>query len=855
MANIVDLLIGLGIDSEEYESGIASADRASSGFIDKISGPLTTAVVGAFATGGAAVAGFAVHAVSQFANFQSSMNEVFTLLPGITDDAMGDMTDRVKQFSKDFGVLPEDVVPALYQSLSAGVPADNVFAFLEDANKAATAGVTDLEVAVNGISSVVNAYGSDVISSAKASDLLFTTVKLGKTNFEELSAAIFNVTPSAAAAGVKFETVTAALAAMTLQGVPTSVATTKLRATLDELSKAGTKTDTIFREIAGKSFKEFIAGGGDLQGALQLLEQHAASTNVGINDLFGSAEAGSTALLLTGKGTDAFTNALKGMDESAGATDLAFATMNSGITDAIDDLRASFAVFTLDIGEALAPAVQFLADQAGIYLPMALEWATTAVNNIIAAVTGLVAVFTSSGGSVMALFTTFEDGTSTFSAFLIQLGLGETTAAKVNGVISTLISTLAPLAPMVEYVGNIIANNLQPILLAIGTVIAVVVVGAIYSFIAGIVAVAAPIIAVIAVIALLYAAFENNFLGIRDIVTSVMDAVWNVVSVVIDQVAAFWATNGTDIVNTVTTNFELIRSTIANVLSIINIVVTTIFNAIAGFIKTNGATIQTYLSNTWIIIKNVIGAAVTLISGIIKAFLQILQGDWSGAWLTIKTTAATFLTQIWTAIKTAFDNVLILTKFVWDLIYKAIKSALDATVGWLAQTFIAILNNIRGLGDKAISAAASVGEGIASGVVNGIKNGASAIINAAKDAAMAALNAAKSALGIGSPSKLAAAQVGKPFAQGIVIGVNRMLGSVANAGAMAGAALLNGSTATAPAFSASATGSPAIGAASGGAGGITQEFNIEAHYAKYEDERTLRDTVRMESLLNAPATA
>jgi hypothetical protein len=131
----------------------------------------------------AAAAGFAAGAaligkgVLDFGGFEKGMNEVFTLLPGISGSAMDAMSDDVKSFATEFKVLPTDVVPALYQSLSAGVPSDNVFAFIETAQKLAKGGVTDLTTSVDGLSSVVNAYGSDVLSAEDASDKMFTTVK------------------------------------------------------------------------------------------------------------------------------------------------------------------------------------------------------------------------------------------------------------------------------------------------------------------------------------------------------------------------------------------------------------------------------------------------------------------------------------------------------------------------------------------------------------------------------------------------------------------------------------------------------------------------------------------------------
>ena len=323
----------------------------------------------AFAAVGASAVTFGTLAVNEFRNFEKGMNEVFTLLPGISQESMGQMREDVKKFSKDFGALPEEVVPALYQSLSAGVPKNNVFEFLEVAQKAAEGGVTQLSTAVDGISSVVNAYGADILSATKASDLMFTAVKMGKTDFTQLSQSLYNVIPTASALGVQFGDVTAAMASMTAQGTPTSVATTQMRQLLIELSKAGGKPAAMFQKLSGKTFKDFIASGGNVQQALQLMEKQAGKMGIGINDLFGSVEAGNAALSLTGKGTEMFSNNLKEMTNATGATDKAYQQMQNGIDDALGDLQASFKVTLLDIGEKIAPFVSGLANGISDNMP------------------------------------------------------------------------------------------------------------------------------------------------------------------------------------------------------------------------------------------------------------------------------------------------------------------------------------------------------------------------------------------------------------------------------------------------------------------------------------------------------
>lgn len=325
-------------------------------------GKIAKVAAGAFSV--AKIAQFGKESIDTFTTFENGMNEVFTLLPDMSGDAMGQMTQQVKDFAKEQGVLTTEAVPALYQALSAGVPKDTVFDFMKSANKAAIGGVTTLETAVDGLSSVVNSYGSDVISVDKASDLMFTTVRLGKTTFEELSDSLFNVNPTAAAAGVSFDQVSAALAAMTAQGVPTSVATTQLRQAFVELSKSGTTTDKTFRQIAGKGFKDFLAEGNNVQDAFKLLEDYANKTGVGVNDLFGSVEAGNAVLALTGTNSDRFASALDEMAKAAGATDKAYETMEQGFKRKLDKMKANIEVLKIDVGDKLVGAFNAVWDVA-----------------------------------------------------------------------------------------------------------------------------------------------------------------------------------------------------------------------------------------------------------------------------------------------------------------------------------------------------------------------------------------------------------------------------------------------------------------------------------------------------------
>jgi TP901 family phage tail tape measure protein len=366
---------GKGIDKAKQEF------KQLEGVGPKAAFALKKAFIPALAVVGGGVK-IAQDSVKAFTDYETKLNEVFTLMPGLSAQAEKEISADVKKFSKEFGVLPNDAIPSLYQAISAGVPRKNVFTFLEVAQKAAKGGVTELSTAVDGISSVVNAYGAEVLSASKASDLMFTAVKLGKTDFTQLSKSMFQVAPIGSALGVGFDEITAALAALTAKGTPTAVAATQMKSAMSELGKEGTKADKAFRKLAGKGFQDFLKGGGSVEKAFKLMADGADKSGLSVLDMFGSIEAGQAVLSLTAGGGEAFSAALKEMDNSAGATTTAFEKMQTGVQPSIDKLKANFEVLKLGIGEQfagpLAKLLTFISENISVLSALAFVFGAIA---------------------------------------------------------------------------------------------------------------------------------------------------------------------------------------------------------------------------------------------------------------------------------------------------------------------------------------------------------------------------------------------------------------------------------------------------------------------------------------------
>lgn len=316
--------------------------------------------LGQLARTAAAGFGFAV-AIRNARDFSTQIAEVATLVDtAVTPQEQ--LASSVRNLSDEFGRPTEEVSRGLYQAISSGaVTAAESNEFLNTALRLATAGVTDTETAVNGLTTILNAFNIPAEEAGRVSDVLFATVRAGKTDVEELSSFIFQAAPLASALGVGFEEVNAALVGLTAQGTPTRVAFTQVRAALQGVIRPTEELEEIFQRAGFASGEAAVASEG-LQGTLQILQEATGGSASQLQALLGSVEAVQGVLGLTGQNAERFADALDAVTNSAGATDEAFEkvdeTLGTTFNKTIEQLNNALA----DIGRAFEPVIRaFLA--------------------------------------------------------------------------------------------------------------------------------------------------------------------------------------------------------------------------------------------------------------------------------------------------------------------------------------------------------------------------------------------------------------------------------------------------------------------------------------------------------------
>ena len=340
-----------GVDKANKEM---TALGASTGLATKAMRAFVPLVAAAFSA--RALSGLA----SQANEFSAAMAEVNTLLSGNTE--MPRLTQEAKNLAAQFGGSPTQQAQAFYQAISAGAGnAEQATALLTAANKLAIGGVTDVTTAVDGLTSVTNAYGINTAEASRVSDAFFVAMRAGKTTVGELSGSIGKVAATAATAGLSFEETLGSISALTTQGIATTEAVTGLKATLSNILKPSKAASDAAKEL-GVDFSLAGLQSKGLAGFLDELVTATGGSEEKLLDLFGSTEALNTVFALTGGAAETFGNIMVDMANSAGQTDTAFAKVSDTMSQKLDVLQGKFAVTAVELGNFVVAASEPFVD-------------------------------------------------------------------------------------------------------------------------------------------------------------------------------------------------------------------------------------------------------------------------------------------------------------------------------------------------------------------------------------------------------------------------------------------------------------------------------------------------------------
>ncbi len=271
------------------------------------------------------IAGVATTALKMSNDFENAMAKVGTIAD-TTNTPMKALKEQVIDLSNAVGVGVTDIAEAQYQAISAGVETAESVNFVSVAVKAAKGGFTDTTTAVDGLTTVINAYGLEASKAAEISDQMLLAQNFGKTSFGDMASSMGKVIPIASSLNVSTEELFGSIAVLTKNGIATSEAVTGLKAAYGNILKPSADASKTAQQLGLDFSSSHLQSVGWAKFLDEIKEKTGGNAET-MAKLFGSTEALNSVTVLAGKGSADFTKVLGKMGEAAGMTETAYKKM------------------------------------------------------------------------------------------------------------------------------------------------------------------------------------------------------------------------------------------------------------------------------------------------------------------------------------------------------------------------------------------------------------------------------------------------------------------------------------------------------------------------------------------------
>ncbi|MBY5961885.1 phage tail tape measure protein [Marinobacter nauticus] len=356
----VELIFG-GVDNTG--GAISSVGRNLDSLVDK-TGNVTGFLAGitdsivkldlALAAAGVGITAFAVKLSD---DFDTAFAEIATII-GQPAANLKDFQAQILRYSETSSASLQEITNATYGAISAGVDYQNSLELIAAAEQLAIAGKADLGETTTALVSTLNAFGASADEAGSYADTFFTAVQLGQTTIPELASTIGRLAPIAAAAGLSFDEMAAAIATITAEtGTSTAEAITGIRAAISAFLKPSSEA----RDLAAELGIEFNAAALKSKGFSGVLSEVAEATGGNTEQmavLFGRIQALAPVLALTGNAADKFGENIKAFGDNAGVAGAAATELSADLSRIVQTLQNNLNSALIAYGSNLTDETQ-----------------------------------------------------------------------------------------------------------------------------------------------------------------------------------------------------------------------------------------------------------------------------------------------------------------------------------------------------------------------------------------------------------------------------------------------------------------------------------------------------------------
>lgn len=229
----------------DFQRAAANAQQAMSD-LDKVGGELKNIGKGMMKSVTAPIVAMGTGIMMVGKEYEASMSQVAAI-----SSATGKDLDKLKETAREMGATTRysasESADALGYMALAGWDVEQMTSALPGVLNLATAGAMDLALASDIVTDTMSMFGMEATEAGRASDIFAAAQSKSNTNVEQLSEALLNAGPAAAAAGADLEQTSAILGIFANQGV--------------KGGRAGTALNAMFRDIKASAEDGAIAIG------------------------------------------------------------------------------------------------------------------------------------------------------------------------------------------------------------------------------------------------------------------------------------------------------------------------------------------------------------------------------------------------------------------------------------------------------------------------------------------------------------------------------------------------------------------------------------------------------------------
>lgn len=331
---------------------------------------------------------FAEDAIATFANFEQSMQNVFSVM-GASESDMQLLTETAKKMGETTRFSASQAAQALYSLGSAGQSATEATKSLQGVLRLAGATGSDLAYTSETIASTLSQFNLEAGKAGHIADVFSMAISKSQANMTKLSYSMKYVGPVASGLGVSLETTTAALMQLYNTGFGGEQAGTYLRNALQKLA-SGTEDLKNKLEALGIAYEDVNPQTNNFANILDTLKEHGVGVTEAIS-IFGEASGGAMAKLIEQGGSAVAT--MEGvLINSEGAAESMQKIQNTSFANTQAELASAFEAVKISVGEILMPAINFIAQgfttilQTINNLPIGIKTFAVAIGVVVAAI-------------------------------------------------------------------------------------------------------------------------------------------------------------------------------------------------------------------------------------------------------------------------------------------------------------------------------------------------------------------------------------------------------------------------------------------------------------------------------------